>query len=89
MKKRTIRRSFCALLAVLGVLAINPGATASNRPPKLDYTMTTLSNGLQVVMLEDHSTPIIQAEIWYHVGSKNEKPGRTGFALIFEHMMFM
>ncbi len=50
--------------------------------------MTTLANGLQVVFLEDHSTPIIHAEIWYHVGSKNEKPGRTGFAHLFEHMMF-
>ena len=50
--------------------------------------MTTLANGLQVVFLEDHSTPIVHAEIWYHVGSKNEKPGRTGFAHLFEHMMF-
>ena len=39
-------------------------------------------------MLEDHSTPIVHAELWYHVGSKNEKPGRTGFAHLFEHMMF-
>ncbi len=50
--------------------------------------MTTLANGMQVVLLEDHSTPIVHAEIWYHVGSKNEKPGRTGFAHLFEHMMF-
>ena len=50
--------------------------------------MTTLSNGLQVVFLEDHSTPIVHAEIWYHVGSKNERPGRTGFAHLFEHLMF-
>jgi zinc protease len=50
--------------------------------------MTTLANGLKVVLLEDHSTPIIHAELWYHVGSKNEKPGRTGFAHLFEHMMF-
>ncbi len=50
--------------------------------------MTTLANGLQVVFLEDHSTPIVHAEIWYHVGSKNERPGRTGFAHLFEHMMF-
>jgi zinc protease len=50
--------------------------------------MSTLPNGLKVVMLEDHSTPIVHAEIWYHVGSKNEKPGRTGFAHLFEHMMF-
>jgi zinc protease len=50
--------------------------------------MTTLPNGLQVVYLEDHSTPIVHAEIWYHVGSKNERAGRTGFAHLFEHMMF-
>src|SRR5215470_17193230 len=50
--------------------------------------MTTLANGLKVVLLEDHSTPIVHAEIWYHVGSKNEKKGRTGFAHLFEHMMF-
>jgi len=50
--------------------------------------MTTLPNGLNVVFLEDHSTPIVHLQIWYHVGSKNEKPGRTGFAHLFEHMMF-
>jgi zinc protease len=72
----------------LAVLGIHPTLTAAVRPPKLDYTMTTLSNGLQVVFLEDHSTPIVHAEIWYHVGSKNERPGRTGFAHLFEHMMF-
>ncbi|MEZ5318228.1 MAG: pitrilysin family protein [Vicinamibacterales bacterium] len=58
------------------------------RPPKFDYTMTTLANGLQVVFLEDHSTPIVHASLWYHVGSKDEKPGRTGFAHLFEHLMF-
>jgi zinc protease len=76
------------VLAVAALLAVDPAATAAVRPPKLDYTMTTLDNGLQVVFLEDHSTPIVHAEIWYHVGSKNEKPGRTGFAHLFEHMMF-
>jgi zinc protease len=50
--------------------------------------MTTLPNGLQVVYLEDHSTPITHLAIWYHVGSKDEKAGRTGFAHLFEHLMF-
>jgi zinc protease len=50
--------------------------------------MTTLPNGLQVVFLEDHSTPIVHLALWYHVGSKDEKPGRTGFAHLFEHLMF-
>jgi zinc protease len=65
-------------------------ATASTvpRPTKFDYTMTTLPNGLQVVYLEDHSTPIVHLAVWYHVGSKNEKAGRTGFAHLFEHLMF-
>ena len=76
------------VLAIAALLAIEPAVGAAVRPPKLAYTMTTLPNGLQVVFLEDHSTPIVQAEIWYHVGSKNERPGRTGFAHMFEHMMF-
>jgi zinc protease len=48
----------------------------------------TLDNGLQVVVHEDHKTPIVAINIWYHVGSKNEKPGKTGFAHLFEHLMF-
>jgi zinc protease len=79
-----------ALLALLTVdlFTIDPTASAATRPTRLDYTMTTLPNGMQVVLLEDHSTPIVHAEVWYHVGSKNERPGRTGFAHLFEHMMF-
>ena len=76
------------LLSLLALLAIDPAARAATRPTRLDYTMTTLPNGMQVVFLEDHSTPIVHTEIWYHVGSKNERPGRTGFAHLFEHMMF-
>ena len=77
-----------ALLALLGLVALQPSTTAATRPPKFNYTMTTLPNGLKVVFLEDHSTPIVHVELWYHVGSKNEKAGRTGFAHFFEHMMF-
>src|SRR5829696_9477364 len=88
MGKPLIRKTLIALLAAVAALGIDPAATASSRPPKFNYTMTTLPNGLKVVFLEDHSTPIVHAEIWYHVGSKNEKAGRTGFAHLFEHMMF-
>ena len=88
MSMTTLRRS-CSVLAACAVLfLLDPGATAANRPNKINYTMTTLANGLKVVLHEDHSTPIVHAELWYHVGSKNEKPGRTGFAHLFEHMMF-
>jgi len=88
MGKRLIRRTLIALFSAVCVLGLDPAVTASTRPPKFNYTMTTLPNGLKVVFLEDHSTPIVHAEIWYHVGSKNEKAGRTGFAHLFEHMMF-
>jgi zinc protease len=57
-------------------------------PPKLQYEISTLPNGLTVVLEEDHSTPIVHLNLTYHVGSKNEKPGRTGFAHLFEHLMF-
>jgi zinc protease len=61
---------------------------AAVRPPKLQYQIAKLPNGLTVILSEDHSTPIVHVEVWYHVGSKNERPGRTGFAHLFEHMMF-
>jgi zinc protease len=85
---RLARQVVCAGLSLALLVATGPRTSAAVRPPKLDYTMTTLPNGLQVVFLEDHSTPIVHTELWYHVGSKNEKPGRTGFAHFFEHMMF-
>jgi zinc protease len=61
---------------------------AAVRPPKLTYERMVLPNGLTVILHEDHSTPIAHVSLWYHVGSKNERPGRTGFAHLFEHMMF-
>jgi zinc protease len=54
----------------------------------LPYTKRTLGNGLDVIVHEDHHVPIVAVNIWYHVGSKNERPGRTGFAHLFEHLMF-
>ena len=56
--------------------------------PVLKFEKFTLPNGLQVILHEDHSTPIVCVNVWYHVGSKDERPGRTGFAHLFEHMMF-
>jgi zinc protease len=81
-------RRAAASLLVAGVVLLAPASQAAVRPPKLDYSMTTLPNGMNVVLLEDHSTPIVHLQMWYHVGSKNERPGRTGFAHLFEHMMF-
>jgi zinc protease len=58
------------------------------RPPKLNYTTHKLVNGLQVILLENHEVPIINLQVWYHVGAKDEPPGHTGFAHLFEHLMF-
>jgi zinc protease len=74
--------------AIAVVLAGAVTASAAVRPPPLEYERFTLPNGLTVILHEDHSTPIVHIQLWYHVGSKNEKPGRTGFAHLFEHMMF-
>ena len=81
-------RTLAAALLIGGVLAATQSALAASRPPKLQYEITTLPNGLTVVLSEDHSTPIIHVQLVYHVGSKNERPGRTGFAHLFEHLMF-
>jgi zinc protease len=54
----------------------------------ISFTKHTLANGLDVILHEDHSCPIVAVNVWYHVGSKNEVPGRTGFAHLFEHLMF-
>ncbi len=56
---------------------------------KIPYTRYVLPNGLNVILHEDHSTPTVTVNTWYHVGSGYEKPGRTGFAHLFEHLMFM
>ncbi len=94
------RAAVCAaaVLAAVSASAAGPQTQSSapapapaeriTRPPKLEYTTKTLANGLRVILHEDHSTPIVHLELWYHVGSKDEKPGRTGFAHLFEHMMF-
>ena len=54
----------------------------------IPFTLQTLENGLDVLIHEDHDCPIVAVNVWYHVGSKNEHPGRTGFAHLFEHLMF-
>jgi zinc protease len=54
----------------------------------LPFTKHTLANGLDVLLHEDHACPIVAVNLWYHVGSKNERPGHTGFAHLFEHLMF-
>ncbi|MGH7632735.1 MAG: M16 family metallopeptidase, partial [Gemmatimonadaceae bacterium] len=56
--------------------------------PDIPYTKFVLENGLTVLVHEDHKAPVVAVNLWYHVGSKNETPGKTGFAHLFEHLMF-
>ena len=63
-------------------------ASAADTPPRLTIQKHELSNGLKIVLAEDRSRPVVNLQIWYHVGSKDEKTGRTGFAHLFEHIMF-
>ena len=87
-------RTLCALrpgaIAAGLALLLPASLLAQPRPPlQLEYTQFTLPNGLHVILHEDHSVPIVSVNTWYHVGSANEKTGRTGFAHLFEHLMFM
>src|SRR6266850_1809685 len=79
--------------AVLLALALAAPAAAQTpaAPPKIElaYTQFTLPNGLRVILHEDHSVPMVTVNMWYHVGSAREREKRTGFAHLFEHLMFM
>jgi zinc protease len=77
----------------LALAAAAPLAPAQNAPPatalpQIAFDKTTLPNGLELILIEDHRLPIVAVNIWYHVGPANEAPGLTGFAHLFEHMMF-
>ncbi len=71
----------CALAALYG-------QAQTARSVRVDFKETTLKNGLRVITVEDRSAPVISLSITYNVGSRNERKGRTGFAHLFEHMMF-
>jgi len=84
------RWAIAASIAVLTTGAPVRAQTAhvADPIPQVPVTKYTLSNGLTVLLSPDHSSQVAAVAVWYHVGSKNEKPGRTGFAHLFEHMMF-
>lgn len=83
-------RSIPRILFFLGIaiLLVETGAGAFGQDVRIPYEKFVLSNGLTVLVHEDHKAPIVALNIWYHVGSKNEKAGKTGFAHLFEHLMF-
>jgi zinc protease len=74
----------------LAALLLQPPAASPPAPGlEVPFTQLTLPNGLHVILHEDHTVPLLTVNVWYHVGSAREKPGRTGFAHLFEHLMFM
>ncbi len=77
-------------VALLGMLCAVLASTGSAQTKEIDipFEKFVLTNGLTVIVHEDHKAPIVAVNVWYHVGSKNEKPGKTGFAHLFEHLMF-
>src|SRR2546429_353746 len=74
-------------LAVCGVFAYSLLAQASDEID-IPFHKFVLNNGLTLIVHEDHKAPIVAVNVWYHVGSKNERLGKTGFAHLFEHLMF-
>src|ERR1039458_10578507 len=73
------------LLATLASVAL---AQAQAQDIDIPYQKFVLQNGLTLIVHEDHKAHIVAVNLWYHVGSKNERPGKTGFAHLFEHLMF-
>ena len=77
------------VLLLVGLCSLPLGAQSPPaKPLEVPYQQFTLSNGLTVILHRDTTVPIVAVNVWYHVGSANERPGRTGFAHLFEHLMF-
>ena len=74
------------MLVALGLLMTGAGALAGQAA--VQYEHFTLDNGLSVYLVPDRTVPVVTVNVWYNVGSRNERPGRSGFAHLFEHMMF-
>ena len=82
------KRILSGLLAFFAFTALGISAQQTEKLPPINVKEYTLKNGLRVILHQDRSTPIVAVNVWYHVGSKNETPGRSGFAHLFEHLMF-
>jgi zinc protease len=83
-----MRRRSVLILFLIATLDLSAATVNKLTIPPIDYKHRTLSNGLEVYSVEDHSTPTVAIQVWYRVGSKNDPDGRSGFAHLFEHIMF-
>jgi zinc protease len=77
-----------AALAISLLPSLQSPLASAETPPSIPYEKYRLANGLEVILSQDRTLPLVAVDIWYHVGAANEEPGRTGFAHLFEHMMF-
>src|SRR6187401_3435711 len=84
----SVRNLILALGSAACLATVPVAAQQRPKPITVPYQMFTLANGLTVILHQDRSVPIVAVNVWYHVGSANERPGRTGFAHLFEHLMF-
>ena len=78
-------------LSLCGTAALSESSAPAKKAealPTIKYEKYKLKNGLEVILSEDHRLPLVAVDLWYHVGPANERTGRTGFAHLFEHMMF-
>ncbi len=81
--RRLLSALACATLALTLARSLS-----AQEPGRIAMERYTLPNGLTVILAENHSTQVVAVDVWYNVGSRNERPGRTGFAHLFEHMMY-
>src|ERR1700748_2050104 len=94
LRYRTFVRPAFVVVAILSVLSCaflrgeESPVPKSVTVPAIDFKHSSLPNGLEIYTVEDHSAPIVAVQVWYHVGSKDDPNGRSGFAHLFEHMMF-
>src|SRR5580698_6423580 len=88
MQQRRILFLGIIVMALFTIATAGSETSATLKVPEIKYETYTLPNGLQVILTEDHRLPIVGVDLWYHVGPVKERAGRTGFAHLFEHMMF-
>src|SRR5205823_1675193 len=88
VRGRLLEVSTMSRLFALAALALGPLAAAAATPPEIKFEKYQLDNGLTVILSEDRRLPQVAVDVWYHVGAANQSPGKSGFAHLFEHMMF-
>ncbi|MGI9160949.1 MAG: M16 family metallopeptidase, partial [Saprospiraceae bacterium] len=84
--KKLLLSALCCFFAAAGFSQAYPKYNPDDI--QVSYQKFVLPNGLRLLVHEDHKAPIVAVNLWYHVGSKNEKMGKSGFAHLFEHLMF-